>query len=290
MNGETIGTVRHIGRDETLRATQLVKSGAVVPLGRVLDESTNRPGEKKAFALRVLPMYASLFATDASGPLVGFHDEIAMSIHTPYVTHLDAIDHIVASSADEADRRRLEANQDERALAGKDVLELASGIVTRGVLLDMTAVRGVPWLAEDDAITPADLEAAERLAKVTVGKGDALIVYVGFEAYDRSGQATGDTEIRCGVAPSSVDWLLEREIGLWSGECVDKLPTDDPDCRWPIHEKGMAKKGLVLIDNPTLEGLIEMCRAEERYEFLYVCAGLRIRGGTGSAVNPLAVF
>jgi kynurenine formamidase len=48
--------------------------------------------------------------------------------------------------------------------------------------------------------------------------------------------------------------------------------------------------GVHLFDYLNLEDLAVACERAERWEFLFVAAPLRITGGTGSPVNPIAVF
>ena len=60
--------------------------------------------------------------------------------------------------------------------------------------------------------------------------------------------------------------------------------------RAPVHQIGIVAMGLWLIDNCDLEALAETCDRLGRYEFLFSMGPLRITGGTGSPVNPIAVF
>jgi hypothetical protein len=48
--------------------------------------------------------------------------------------------------------------------------------------------------------------------------------------------------------------------------------------------------GVHLLDYLHLRELADACATEGRWEFLFVGAPLRIRGGTGSPLNPIAVF
>jgi kynurenine formamidase len=48
--------------------------------------------------------------------------------------------------------------------------------------------------------------------------------------------------------------------------------------------------GLHLVDNVNLARLAPVCAEQERWEFLCVVAPLRIPGGTGCPVNPIAIF
>ncbi len=58
----------------------------------------------------------------------------------------------------------------------------------------------------------------------------------------------------------------------------------------PLHQIGLAVMGLVLLDCPTLTELVATCAQLGRREFLFVAAPLRVPGGTGSPVNPVAIF
>jgi kynurenine formamidase len=48
--------------------------------------------------------------------------------------------------------------------------------------------------------------------------------------------------------------------------------------------------GIHLLDYLNFEDLVPQCEAAERWEFLFVAAPLRIAGGTGSPVNPIAIL
>jgi hypothetical protein len=60
--------------------------------------------------------------------------------------------------------------------------------------------------------------------------------------------------------------------------------------RLPLHVIGMVAMGMVLLDHPAVEDLADACREEDRHEFFFTVAPLRVPGGTGSPVNPLCIF
>jgi hypothetical protein len=61
------------------------------------------------------------------------------------------------------------------------------------------------------------------------------------------------------------------------------------DIPWSVHGAIFAY-GIGLLDNALLQPLAEVCAEEGRYEFMLTVAPLRVVGGTGSPVNPLALF
>jgi len=178
-----------------------------------------------------------------------------------------------------------------------------AGIFTRGVLLDLAATQGVAHLEPAHAITAAELEAAEQHAGVRVCTGDALILRAGAALLDAGGRSA----LRPGPGPDSVEWMHQREIAVYGGDAADHIgqiaagifgrerPPDepaDPPTRvpLPVHQIGIPAMGLVLLDQCAVEELAAACADLGRYEFLFVAAPLPIPGGTGSPVNPLAVF
>jgi kynurenine formamidase len=70
----------------------------------------------------------------------------------------------------------------------------------------------------------------------------------------------------------------------------DTAPSTTEDVAFPIHVLALNAMGVHLLDYLQFEDLAERCESEERWEFLFVGAPLRITGGTGSPLNPIAIF
>jgi kynurenine formamidase len=144
-------------------------------------------------------------------------------------------------------------------------------------------------LRAGDEIGVADLEAAEQLASTFVQSGDAIFVRSGQVLRERAEGPIGDGP-REGVLPEVVPWLHEREVALYSGDCIERMPSGYERVPMPLHQIGMSAMGLAILDCANCERLAEVCRALGRYTFCVVVAPLRIPGGSASAVNPLALF
>src|SRR5207253_1788644 len=88
------------------------------------------------------------------------------------------------------------------------------GVFTRGVLLDIAAARGVPWLETDQFVTVTDFEQAEARQHVRVSSGDALLVRVGLKALEA---AHGEQDISpsAGLNAECVEWMHHREVALF---------------------------------------------------------------------------
>jgi kynurenine formamidase len=164
------------------------------------------------------------------------------------------------------------------------------GVMTRGVLLDIPAVRGVRWLEPGEPIFPDELEAAQNLHKVEVTEGDVLFVRTG-RTFKRRTEGAWDImrQGMAGLDASCLPWLFEHRIAILGSDGIsDVAPSGYRETPFPIHAVSIAAMGVHLIDNADLETLAQTCAREGRYEFLFVIAPLVLERGTASPVNPLA--
>jgi kynurenine formamidase len=168
---------------------------------------------------------------------------------------------------------------------------LRSGIVTRGVLLDVPEARGVDALEPGEPIFPEDLEAAEGRTGVRVRAGDALLVRTGrwrwrdeHGPWDLGGRAAG-------LDASCLPWLRARDVAALGSDGVsDVMPSRVEGVGMPIHTVTLVVMGVHLLDNLDFDALATACAEEGRWEFLFTVAPLVLRRGTASPVNPIAVF
>jgi kynurenine formamidase len=113
-----------------------------------------------------------------------------------------------------------------------------------------------------------------------------VIVHTGLE---HRGEPA-DLVARAGLDLDSVLWLRQRDAAVFGGDCVERLPISDPVLELPLHQIGIAAMGLCLLDWPRLTELSAACARFGRADFLLTAAPLRLRGATGSPVNPIATF
>ena len=224
--------------------------------------------------------------TDPAAP-IAVADALTLHVHG-WSTHLDALGHIYTDGVGYNGRRRAEIFTSD-GLTANAIIAMKDGVFTRGVLLDVAATRGVPWLAHDHVITRAELERAEDVAGIRVEAGDALLVHTGLSAR-LAADASHQADRRAGLGIDAVLWLRERDVALFGGDCVELLPGPDPELPLPLHQLGIGAMGLTLLDWPRLDGLLALCSQLDRREFLFTVAPLPIVGGTGSPVNPIATF
>ncbi len=272
------GTLNHITSLKVKEALGLVRSGRVVSIGRELD-TVSSPANPRPVVHQLL--YAGHHAESAM-------DFVGIAPHGFAVTHMDAVGHVYFEG-EMYNGRRAEAEVDRFGMSFGSIEAMAEGVVTRGVFLDVASAMGVDYLDPTAVIGPAELEAAERYWGVQVGVGDALLVRSGRMVHEAQADPPDPGE-RAGLDMEAVRWLHLREVAVYGGDCIERLPSPYPGLELPLHSLGLAAMGLALLDWPDTEALRAACLAEGRAEFVLMIAPLRLPGGTGSAVNPLCIF
>lgn len=219
-------------------------------------------------------------------------DRIAINYHGIAHTHLDSLAHINEQGvfyngyhpdADDVVKNRHAKNS---------IHNVKDGIFTRGVLIDIPALKKVPYLEPGTPIYVEDLEAWEKQAGVKVGAGDALFVRTGVWARRKAegpwlrGRAQGGKS--AGLDPSVIPWLKARDIALLASDHPQYV--SPADLTGAVHDFALVHLGVHLIDNCDLEALSTAAAARRRWEFLLTLAPLAIPGGTGSPANPIATF
>jgi kynurenine formamidase len=220
----------------------------------------------------------------------GAAEFIGMVFHGQTITHVDALSHY--SWQAKLYNGRPANLITSREGAQSHSIEVASeGIVTRGVLLDITRVKGTPWMAVDDPVMPEDLEAAERLEGVRVEEGDILLVRTGNYRMRLENGPRPRTEPATACQVACTPWFKERGVAMLGTDTSNDIrPSHYATITAPLHTVSLVTLGMWLIDNANLEELSQACQERNRYEFMLTLGPLRLRNVTGSPVNPIALF
>jgi kynurenine formamidase len=97
-------------------------------------------------------------------------------------------------------------------------------------------------------------------------------------------------DVRTGLGVDCLEWLYRREVALFGGDCIERLPSGYPSLPLPFHALALGAIGLSILDNVDMERLRVACQEHGRSAFMLMVAPLPIDRATGSAVNPLAIF
>jgi kynurenine formamidase len=278
------GTLNLITPERASAATRLVRRGRSVSLSYALSKVADIDNPK--------PMlhYMSRLTLGTAGEPTMNEDFIGLDYHGKLVTHVDALCHCAYRGRLYNDVAALDAVTGAGATFGA-VTSMEDGLVTRGVLLDMPRHLGVEWVEPGTGLVPAQFEAAAAREGVEVGAGDVLLVRTGHSVRrSKLGPWNPDQE-SAGVDLSCFPWMRGRDVAaLGSDADTDARPSPVVDVHTPAHALALAAMGMPLLDNMHLDRLAATCAEEGRWEFLFVTAPLRVPGGTGSPINPLAIF
>ena len=272
------GTLNLITRERRRRALAEVQAGDVVALGRALVTRGSSQVPPSAFHIM----------TTLGPNEISAQDLLILTPHGFEMTHVDAVGHSFWGGRSYNGRRAEDVVGPEGLRSG-GIDAMGGGIVTRCVLLDVAAARGVEHLRAGDGISAHDLDAAEEIACVRVEAGDAVMVRSGLGLRVARGEPD-TTDPREGLLADAVAWLFRRDVSVYAGDCIERLPSGYARLPMPLHQIGLAAMGLCILDCPDVESLAATARAHGRNAFLLVIAPLRIPGGTASPVNPLAIF
>jgi kynurenine formamidase len=277
------GTLNYLTPDRVVAAARLVRSGASVSLS-LAEDTERRPDNPTPSDHRMTDL-----GGDSSQSLQFIKDYIGSDFHNDGHTHLDALCHVSYQGRLFDGVPDTSANEDGAQVG--NVGTIANGIVGRGVLLDIPRLRGVPWLDPGDTVGPGDLAAAEQAQGVRVEPGDILLVRTGHNRRLRELGPWDTTQAKSGLDPRASEFLADRHVAILGGDGnSDAAPSRTAGVSFPIHVLAINAMGLYLVDYLQLEDLAAECERIGRWEFLCVIAPLRVPAGTGSPVNPIAVF
>ncbi|MGH6878592.1 MAG: cyclase family protein, partial [Rhizomicrobium sp.] len=132
---------------------------------------------------------------------------------------------------------------------------------------------------------------AEAAARVTVQRGDALLVRTGRWRWREEHGPWAPNTGMAGLDASCLEWMRDREIAVLGSDGVsDVMPSRVDNVPMPIHTVAIVAMGIHLLDNLDLDHLALACTAESRWAFLLTVAPLVLHLGTASPVNPIAVL
>jgi kynurenine formamidase len=223
------------------------------------------------------------------GGLTFAQDRLGINVHGNVDSHIDALCHIMY-------RKTLYNGVPADAVTQDGAQELSievacDGIAGRGVLLDIPRLRGVPWLEPGDLVTGAELTAAAEAQQVSVGPGDLLFVRTGHRRRRNEFGPWDAAKLRAGLHPEALEFIAERKVAvLGSDSNSDTAPSVAEGVETPVHVLAINALGVHLLDYLQFEDLVPLCETAGRWSFFCVIAPLRLRHGTGSPVNPIAVL
>jgi kynurenine formamidase len=293
---DQLGALNLLTGDVVRAATGEVRQGKILSLSLPIKGSTSSSVAQSVPHLKGRPLPQHFMSVDGADYEAGVKlpaggrgiadDALIVSPHGT-TTHMDALCHMWTG------KQIYNGHPSSRIRsygATRCGMENVAGVVTRGVLFDVPAYRGVDVLDPADRISVADLEAMSVKGGFTVGAGDAVVVRTGWPTVfaDSPEKYWGGEP---GLSSEAAKWLAARDIALVASDnsAISGLNAEgraDETLEDDIHMVFLWRHGIYLIEMLWLEELA----AAGQSSFLFVVAPLKIVGGTGSPVNPLAVL
>jgi kynurenine formamidase len=276
--GDQRGSGNHMKPETVLRAARLITTGEVFELGRVLSESMPLPVGRR------FEVMTKRTRNDPGTNRRGSNEELVVAEIGQVGTQFDTFSHqMIGSSMYNCVTLDETASRTGFAKLG---VERVGALITRGVLLDIAALKRVPMLAETYQVTPQDLQDALAAQKLTLQPGDAVLIHTGW------GTLWGKDNARYqgsspGIGTAAAEWLARQDPMLVGADnsAVEISPNPDRQLAGPVHQIMLVVNGIHLLENLRLDQLA----ARRAYEFALVVEPLKIQGGTGSTVAPVAI-
>ena len=217
-------------------------------------------------------------------------DTYSVSYHGYAHSHIDALCHILYKDQTYNGHARADVLTD-KGCTQLSVDNLRNGVVTRGVLIDIPRLKGLPYLEPGTPVFVEDLEAWEKQAKVKIGPGDAIFLRTGRWARREKVGPWNVPQNEAGYHASVAPWLKERGVSfLGSDDAQDVTPSLVEGINLPVHTLAITAMGIDILDNQDLEAVADTAARLKRWEFLLSVAPVPVTGGTGFPANALAIF
>ena len=263
---------------KVLEAAQLIKTGKVYQLGRVYEQGMPLFGQRQFTRLMPEP-----FGPAGKNQLVAL-EELLIAEIGQVGTQLDGLGHVgIADVFYNGNVRR-----DFQSASGltKLGIENVGVFLTRGILLDITGLKGVARLEKGREITAQDLRDALRRQNLTIRAGDVVLIHTGWGQLwnvDNALYTSGEP----GIDASAARFLAEQQISLVGSDTwgLDAVRQVDPAFEIPAHQILLTLNGIYNLENLDTS---ELAR-DWIYEFAFFFAPLRLKGFTGSPGNPVAI-
>jgi kynurenine formamidase len=264
--------------ETVLRATKLIKTGEVFELGRVLNDSM------PLSAGRRFEVLTKRTRNDPGRNRRSSNEELIVAEMGQVGTQFDTFPHQMIGNS-MYNCFKLEDIQTRTGFTKLGV-ENVGALMTRAVMIDVAALKRVDMLPPTYEITVQDLQEALAAQKLTIQRGDAVIIHTGW------GKLWGKDNARFqksapGIGTAAAEWLAKQDPMLVGSDnsAIEVSPNPDPQLAGPVHQIMLVVNGIHLLENMKLDELA----ARRVYEFALIVEPLKIQGGTGSTVAPIAI-
>jgi kynurenine formamidase len=276
--GDERGAGNHQKPAAVMKAVGLIKTGEIIEIAHVLNDKMPFFGTRR-FDMHVKRTFMNEFSNRR-----GSNEEIVISEIGQVGTQFDGFAH---QSHEDSLYNCYKINETStRGGFTKLGIQNTGMIFTRGVLIDVAGFKGADILPDTYEITVEDIEGALKKQGTALQPGDAILIHTGW------GKLYGKENARyvksCpGIGVKAAQWLIEKDPILLGADNwpVEVAPNADKQLSLPVHQIALVVSGVHLLENLKLDDLA----GKQVYEFAFAMQPLKIQGGTGSTVSPVAI-
>ncbi|MCL1673829.1 cyclase family protein [Elizabethkingia ursingii] len=280
--GDEIGAANLMTPELVLQSVKLVKKGKTLPLAVPVDKHL------PAFRHRSFNLY-NIQPGEQGGKTLGsnkfsFNDEL-VNAWTGVGTQLNGIGHIGI------DNVYYNGNKATDFVTVEGVkklgVEKVPPMVTRAVVLDMTAYYGKDIVPGGTEFTVADIQAVLKKEGLSPKKGDVVLFNTGWlELIGKDNNQFLETEP--GIGMEAAQWLADQGIIAFGGDtwASEVYPNPKSKEEFPINQFMLAKRGIYNLELIDTRPLVK----EKVWEFLFVLGQPLYVGSTQVNVNPVAIY
>ncbi len=281
-SSDQLGTLNLITSEVRIKAAKQVKEGISVSMAHNAD--------KRLSIYNSSPYSHNMMATRENA-IEGQRstDQICIAYHGYDHTHIDALCHLF-------NKGKMYNGVPQSAVSKSgakqlSIIGLKQGVFTRGILLDISAMKGVDLLEPSYAVTVKDLEAFLKWSKLWIRKVDVVFLRTGRWAREQVKDPWNVGANSAGFHFSCMEWLAEREIACISSDAASEVaPSGVEGYSHPVHILALHSLGMNIFDCCDFLEVSKTCKRLKQYEFLLTANPLSVDGATGSPINPVATF
>jgi kynurenine formamidase len=159
-------------------------------------------------------------------------------------------------------------------------------IATRGVLLDMAALKGVETVAAGTAYNRAEIDAAVKKQGIEpIGKGDVVIFHSGWQK--KAGTKEYLDLVHPGLGVEGAKYLASLGVVAVGADTIalEVNPFENANRPFEVHQTLLAKNGVYILENMVTAELA----ADRAHEFLFVLGQPKFKGAVQAVINPIAI-
>ncbi|WP_149540817.1 cyclase family protein [Siccirubricoccus phaeus] len=274
------GAMNLMTPERARRAAALIRTGEIVELGQTLSEAM------PFFGTRRFDVHLKQIFMNPQANRRGSNEELVVTEIGQVGTQLDMFPH--QTIGDETYNCVKVPGIMSRTGFTEMGVDTVGTIFTRGILLDIAALKGVPVLGDDYEITVADIEQAQQRQNLRIEEGDAVLFHTGWGTLWARDNARYVRSCP-GIGVAAAEYVIQRNPILmgadnWPVECAPSKTM--PQASLPVHQIALVVNGVHLLENMKLDQLA----ARQPGPFALMVQPLKVKGGTGSTVAPSALF